>query len=40
VLTCLSATPTCSVTTCSLAEECCPMGATTATCGEDHACHR
>jgi hypothetical protein len=40
VLTCLSATPTCSVDTCSRAEECCPMGDTQATCGEDHACHR
>lgn len=38
VLTCLSATPTCSVDTCSLAEECCPKGGTKATCGANHVC--
>ena len=40
VLTCLSATPTCSVDACSRAEECCQVGETKATCGDDHACHR
>lgn len=40
VLTCLSATPTCSVSTCGLAEECCQVGDTKATCDANHTCHR
>jgi hypothetical protein len=39
VLTCLSASPACSVSACSRAEECCPKGDTKPTCGSDHVCH-
>ena len=40
VLTCLSTAPTCSVSACTLAEECCQTGNTKATCDADHTCHR